>query len=208
MLTELPPLGRAPDPAPPATDHPIRKVTTAVARDAGTWTPAVSAEVRERFDGLAEEWHTRDRPGRLDALADALERGEVGASGLCLELGSGTGLATEYLVQRFEQTVACDLSERMLAVAPPVAPRLRADGARLPLRDGAVSALVLINALLFPVEAARVLGPGGALVWVNTSGPATPIYLPAAEVLAALPGSWSAVASSHGAGTWTVARRG
>lgn len=186
----------------------MRAVTAAVAHDAATWTAAVSGEVRERFDDLAGEWQTRDRPGRLDALVDALDRGEVGQDGLCLELGSGTGLATELLAGRFERTVACDLSERMLALAPAVAPRLRADAARLPLSDGSVSALVLVNALLFPAEAARVLAPDGALIWVNTSGSATPIHLPAAEVVAALPGSWSGVASRHGAGTWAVVRRG
>ncbi len=185
----------------------MRAVTAAAARDPATWTAAVSGEVRDRFDDLAGEWHTRDRPGRLDALVDALDRGEVGAGGLCLELGSGTGLATGMLADRFERVVACDLSERMLALAPAVAPRLRADAARLPLPDGSVSALVLVNALLFPAEAVRVLTPDGALVWVSTSGPATPIHLPAAEVVAALPGSWSGVESRHGAGTWAVARR-
>lgn len=186
----------------------MRSVTAAVAADPHAWTAEVAGEVRARFDELAGEWHTRDRPGRLDALVDALDRGEVDDGGLCLELGSGTGMATPLLAERFRRVVACDLSERMLALAPArAAPRLLADGARLPLRDGAVSVLVLVNALLFSAEAARVLAPGGVLVWVNTSGPATPIHLPAAEVVAALPGTWSGVASRTGDGTWAVVRR-
>jgi hypothetical protein len=52
-----------------------------------------------------------------------------------------------------------------------------------------------------------VLAPPGALVWVNTLGPNTPIHLTAEEVDAALGGSWDIVASEAGWGTWCVARR-
>ena len=48
--------------------------------------------------------------------------------------------------------------------------RVLADGARLPLADGAASAVVLVNCFLFPAEVDRVLGPDGVVVWVNSSG--------------------------------------
>jgi hypothetical protein len=54
---------------------------------------------------------------------------------------------------------------------------------------------------------ARVLAPDGCLVWVNTSGEQTPIYLPADDVVAALGDGWTGVASEAGTGTWCVARR-
>jgi hypothetical protein len=66
---------------------------------------------------------------------------------------------------------------------------------------------VVINMLLFPTEMARVLALHGVLVWVNTSGDRTPIYLPADDVVAALPGDWTGKAGEAGTGTWCAVRR-
>jgi hypothetical protein len=52
------------------------------------------------------------------------------------------------------------------------------------------------------------LRPGGTIVWVNTLGDQTPIHLPAADVLEALPGEWTGVAARAGTGFWLAARRG
>jgi len=75
-------------------DHPIRKVTRQVAFERDAWTKERAAKVVEVFDGLASSWHERARPGRLDALVDALDRGGAPTGGTCVELGSGTGFAT------------------------------------------------------------------------------------------------------------------
>ena len=77
----------------------------------------------------------------------------------------------------------------------------------MPLRDGSADVVILENMLLFPQEVARVLAPDGALVWVNSLGAGTPIYLPAEDVALAMPGNWSGVASEAGWGTWCVLRR-
>lgn len=77
----------------------------------------------------------------------------------------------------------------------------------LPLRDASAAAIVLVNAFLFPEEVARVLATEGVLVWVNSSGEQTPIYLPIEEIVTTLPGRWSAVASRAGEGVWGVLRR-
>ena len=69
------------------------------------------------------------------------------------------------------------------------------------------SAVVLINAFLFPEEVVRVLAPTGVIVWVNSSGEQTPIYLSPEDLVAALPGEWTAVASRAGPGHWCVVRR-
>jgi SAM-dependent methyltransferase len=200
-------------------DHPMRRVTRQVAFEPGGWTRERADRVVALFDSLAPEWHTRMQPGRLDSLVDALQRGglddaerSAGASRakeLVVELGSGTGFATPLLVERFGagRVMAMDLSAEMLALAPAVAPRVQADASRLPLRDGAVSALVLVNMLLFPAEVDRVLAPDGALVWVNSLAERTPIHLPAEDVGRALPGEWQAVAARAGGGTWCVLRR-
>lgn len=210
MLSNLPARGAVPADhvAHGGPDHPMRQVTEEVAADAAAWTPETAERVRAHFDELASEWHTRWRPDRLDGLVDAFERGGV-AGRVCLELGSGTGLATPWLADRFPVVVAADLSAEMLARAPADAGfRVRTDGARLPLRDGSVDVAVLVNALLFPAELDRVLAPEGLLVWVNTSGEGTPIHLPAETVEQRLPGRWDGVASRAGSATWAVLRRG
>jgi SAM-dependent methyltransferase len=208
MITELPVIV-----PPPAEligdgneDHPMRKVTRQVAFS-GAWDAERAAKVAELFDGLAPEWHTRWSPDRLAPLLDALDRGTVEGR-VCLELGSGTGFATAMLAERFPTTVAMDLSREMLRHAPAdAAPRVQADASRLPLADGSVDVLVMVNMLLFPGEVARVIAPRGALVWVNSLGDRTPIHLPAADVAAALGPAWGGVASSTGQATWCVLRR-
>jgi SAM-dependent methyltransferase len=189
-------------------DHPMRKVTRQVAFEAGGWTGERKTKVETLFDDLAHEWHTRDHPQRHQPLVDAFERGGPITPGVCLELGSGTGMATPWLADRFSLVVASDLSTEMLKLAPSgVGSRIRADGSQLPLRDQSVDAAVLINMFLFPGEMDRVVRPEGALVWVNTSGDRTPIHLTADEVDTALPGEWDGVASEAGWGTWAVLRR-
>ena len=189
-------------------DHPMRRVTRQVAFEPDGWTPARKAKVAELFDGLAPEWHTRETAGRYDALLDALDRGGVPIDGPTLELGSGTGLATPLLAERFPALVAGDLSAEMLRLAPAdAAPRVRLDSSGLPVPDGALRVVLAINMLLFPGEMARVLAPDGVLVWVNTSGDRTPIHLAADDVVAAMGGGWTGTASEAGTGTWCVARR-
>ena len=178
---------------------------------AGGWTGELRDHVGEYFDGLAGEWHTRSSPQRTAIVVDALSRGlgVIDAPvGPAVEVGSGIGTYSTLLSERFPTVVAIDLSLAMLKLAPTgPAHRVQADGARLPLRDASAAAIVLINAFVFPAEVDRVLSPGGALVWVNSSGEQTPIYLPAEDLVAALPGQWTGAASRAGEGRWCVLRR-
>jgi len=186
----------------------MRKVTQQVAFEPGGWTPERAERVAMLFDGLAPEWHTRGSPERTDALVDALARGgPFDKRRPCLELGSGIGLFTDRIVDRFGRghVVAVDLSYEMLTRAPAdLAPRAQADAARLPFRDATFGTAVLVNMLLFPREMARV---ATTLVWVNTVGDATPIHLSAEEVETALPGAWEGVQAEAGWGTWAVLRK-
>ena len=179
--------------------------------DAGGWPGGLRDEVRAYFDGLADDWHTRTSPERTAIAADALNRGveAVGApSGLAVEVGSGIGAYSSLLATRFDRVMAVDLSLPMLRLAP-AAPGLRvqADGAQLPLRNGSAAAVVLINAFLFPEEVGRVLVPDGVILWLNSSGEQTPIYLSAEDLVKALPGKWTGVTSRAGEGHWCVLRR-
>jgi SAM-dependent methyltransferase len=194
-------------------DHPMRLATRrAAGLDAGGWTEDLRKQVAEFFDTLSSEWHTRTSPQRTAVVLDALERGlgpRHSRTGIAVEVGSGTGAYSGLLAERFHTVVALDLSLAMLRLAPPaVARRIQADGAMLPLRDGSAAAVVLINAFLFPAEVDRILARDGALVWVNSSGAETPIFLDADDLLSALPGEWTGTASQAGEGTWCVLRRG
>lgn len=177
----------------------------------GGWTGELRNQVEDYFDGIAGEWHTRTSPQRTAVVRDALSRG-LGAMevpvGLAVEVGSGIGTYSNLLSERFATVVAIDLSLAMLTLAPiEPAHRVQADGARLPLRDSSAAAIVLINAFLFPAEVERILSPGGALVWVNSSGEQTPIYLSVDDLVEGLPGEWTGTSSRAGEGHWCVLRR-
>jgi ubiquinone/menaquinone biosynthesis C-methylase UbiE len=179
--------------------------------EAGGWTGELRDQVAEYFDGLASEWHTRTSPQRIAVVMDALARG-LGTIelpvGIAVEVGSGIGAYSSLLAERFATVVAIDLSLTMLQLAPSgPAHRVQADGAKLPIRDSSAAAIVLINAFLFPTEVERVLSPRGALVWVNSSGEQTPIYLSVDDLVAQLPGEWTGTSSRAGEGHWCVLRR-
>lgn len=185
----------------------IRDVTRQVAFDPGRWTPERAAHVATLFDGLAPGWNERPAAGRLEAVDDALARGGPFPAGPALEVGAGTGQISGRLATRLTPLVSVDLSAAMLALAPAALRRIRADASSLPVASGSVAVVALVNMFLFPTEVDRVLAPRGLLLWVNTQGEDTPIYLPAEDVAAALPGDWDGVASQAGWGTWSTFRR-
>ena len=193
-------------------DHPMRIATwRAAGLDPRGWTRELRNEVEAYFDELANDWHTRASPERTAVVIDALSRG-LGATGspdgLVVEVGSGIGTYSSLLAARFAKVLAVDLSMAMLKAAPPEpAHRVQADGANLPLRDASAAAIVLINAFLFPSEVRRVLSPAGVVVWVNSSGERTPIYLSVDDLVARLSGEWTGRASRAGEGHWCVLRR-
>lgn len=193
----------------PPTDgfETLQEVTREIAFEGG-WSQGRADRIRQLFDALAPDWHTRGGPDRLLPLQDALERGGVPLGGTCIEAGSGVGLQTPTLAGKFAKVISFDLSATMLAFTPAGSATLvQADSAWLPFRDGAVEVLVCVNMFLFPSEHARVVSPGGAIVFASTGGAFTPIYLSPEDVLEALPGEWDGVTSVAGRGTWTVARR-
>jgi hypothetical protein len=53
----------------------------------------------------------------------------------------------------------------------------------------------------------RVLVPDGVILWLNSSGEQTPIYLSPEDLLKSLPGEWTGAASRAGEGHWCVLRR-
>lgn len=186
----------------------MRQLTRAMAFGEA-WTAEDATRVAAVFDGLAPEWSERHvDPTKAAPLLDAIDRGAAPLDGRWIELGSGTGAGARLLHGRARHLISVDLSEQMLAHAPSdLAPKVRADSSQLPFADDAADAVLLINMLLFPHEVDRVLRPGGSVVWVNTLGDQTPIHLTPDDVAAALPGTWTGVASHAGTGLWAVLER-
>ena len=205
LETVVPPPPDRPEMAGP--DHPMRKVTRQVAFEPNGWTPDRAEKVALLFDTMAPQWQERTSEERRAPLRDALARGKVKRGGVCIEIGSGTGSSSPDLVCHFDVVLALDLSREMLRHAPDgPALRVQADATRIPVADGGADCLVLVNALLFPREMARALGPGGTLVWVNSLGDRTPIHLPAEDVEKAMPGEWQGVAAEASWGIWCALR--
>jgi len=208
VLITLDPNHDAADPDPFAgPDHPIRLLTRAIAFGE-PWTDDHAERMSSLFDGLAADWST----SYVDAIKaapvnDALDRADVPLDGRWLEVGSGTGAGSRLLHHRVGSLVCTDISAEMLAHAPDFAPKARSDASRLPFATRSFDAILLINMLLFPHELDRVLRRDGVLVWINTLGDQTPIHLPAADVLKAMPGGWTGKTARAGTGFWLVACR-
>lgn len=176
----------------------------------GGWDATARHEVSSLFGALADEWATRHSPARSAVVADALHRGLPPGrlKGTVIEPGSGLGVYSGMLADRWERAVAIELTPEMLIRAPAEpACRVLADASRLPFAAGGTAAVALINMFLFPAEVERVLSADGVLIWVNSSGENTPIHLMPEEVADALPGEWEGLAARAGVGLWTVLRR-
>ena len=142
---------------------------------------------RRQFDRLAPEWQALRRPEAFAVLDEALAAISPPPARV-LDLGTGTGAAAFVAARRFPEAevVGVDLAERMLAEArrntpPELVGRVRfeaADGARLSFEDGSFDLVVLANMIPFFDELARVVAPGGRVVFSFSAGPETPIWVP------------------------------
>jgi hypothetical protein len=191
----------------PDIARPMQELTRAIATDRDAWTSERVAQMTALFDSAASGWQERDRPERHDAVADGLARGGPFPAGWCVEVGSGTGNTTGDLRAAFHDVASLDLSLEMLRRASVTGRQVQSDASMLPVRIGSASVVALVNMFLFPDEVARVLADHGVLLWVSTNGDRTPIYLPPADVLDALPGEWEATTSVAGWGIWLTARK-
>ena len=128
-----------------------------------------------RYDGVAE-WYRGFRPSlppeELDALQRLLGRGK----GRCLDVGCGTGLATEAVAELGWSTVGVDLSEDMLGTARGRGLEVvHGSATELPFDDetfdAAVSSQTHIDIDDFAAamgETARVLRPEASLVYIGS----------------------------------------
>jgi SAM-dependent methyltransferase len=131
-----------------------------------------------RYDGLAG-WYDREvrRLGLTATATGALARLLGPGAGGCLDLGCGSGIAVPVLAGLGWRVVGVDLSVDQLHMARRHVggvPLVQADAAALPFDDGSFEAVVSLlthTDLDDPegavAEAARVLRPGGRLVYVG-----------------------------------------
>jgi len=163
-----------------------RLVTNVVVRQPRLWR-LFRGPFRRQFEELAPTWETRQRDDTLEPFARALGTLDV-PSRRVLDVGTGTGAAAFLLARRWTDAdvVGVDLAAAMVAEAarltpPEVAARVRfevADAAELPFDDGAFDLVTHANMLPFFDEIARVVAPGGAVIFAFSGGAGTPIYVP------------------------------
>jgi ubiquinone/menaquinone biosynthesis C-methylase UbiE len=174
---------------------------------------------RAQFDRLAPGWtgmRSADAFAALERALDALSEPPRRA----LDLGTGTGLAAFAVARRFPEAevVGVDLAERMVAEArdatpPELADRVTfqaGDAEHLPFADGTFDLVTLANMIPFFDELARVVTPGGHVVFSFSSGPQTPIWVPPDRLRRELEQRGFAEFADFeaGAGTALLARKG
>jgi ubiquinone/menaquinone biosynthesis C-methylase UbiE len=130
-------------------------------------------------------WYAGMRRVALAVLSQALGNR---TDARILDAGCGAGFVTITLARALPEAevVGVDLSERMLAEArrktpPEVVSRVRfeqADASKLPFPDQSFDLVGLANMIPFFDELARLVAPGGSVVFSFSAGPETPIYVP------------------------------
>jgi SAM-dependent methyltransferase len=163
-----------------------RLTTRAVVARPALWK-LFRGPTRRQFGSLAATWEGRLGPEGLVPLGAALDR-LTEPPGKVLDIGTGTGKAARVVAKRFPgaEVVGVDLAPEMVQEAKRVLPAELAgrvtfqvaDGSQLPFADATFDLVVLQNMIPFFGELARVVRPGGRVIFAFSRGPDTPIWVP------------------------------
>lgn len=184
--------------------HPSRRYQERLLRDPSD--EAAWAGLRSSYAEMAEEWRewTERQPGYDSAVHAGLARARPAP--WAVEICCGTGEATEAIAKAVPRVYACDLNAAMLSrrIDVPGVAWFAADVQALPLATGGVPLLVSLNGVLHPSELARVIRPGGQLLWCTSFRAGTPLYVPPERLPALLGDGWTAEGGEAGHGEWTL----
>ena len=163
-----------------------RLATNAVLAKPQLWR-LLRAPMRRQFEGLAGEWDTILGPDHLETYEAALAALPA-APRRALDVGTGTGAGAFAIASRFPdaEVVGVDLAPGMVEEARRKTPaeledRVSfdvGDASKLPFADGSFDLVAHANMIPFFDEVARVVAPGGSVVFSFSGGAQTPIYVP------------------------------
>jgi ubiquinone/menaquinone biosynthesis C-methylase UbiE len=163
-----------------------RLATNAVLAKPQLWR-LVRAPMRRQFHRLAGEWDSILGEDHLDAYDAAL--GAIPTPpARALDVGTGTGDGAFAIARRFPEAhvVGVDLAPAMVNQARRKTPATleqrvsfeTGDASKLPFDDASFDLVAHANMIPFFDEVARLVAPGGYVVFSFSGGAQTPIYVP------------------------------
>ncbi|MDX6518457.1 MAG: hypothetical protein QOF50_1303 [Gaiellaceae bacterium] len=163
-----------------------RLATNAVLAKPQLWR-LLRAPMRRQFQGLAGEWDTILGSDHLEAYEAALAALPA-APRRALDVGTGTGAGAFAIARHFpdSEVVGVDLAPGMIEEARRKTPAQledrvsfeTGDASKLQFEDGSFDLVAHANMIPFFDEVARLVAPGGYVIFSFSGGAQTPIYVP------------------------------